>query len=1155
MTLRAALSGLLILLLHVAIPVAQAAERPTPPPQPPVGRTGLPELPARVQNLLGWKSVPLRDDGSAPLQRSRLAGERAPSSLNAIVMMCDFSDSLLLGRYDPDDPGGFPPPAQTGLYYAAHDELYFTHIFQDVADYFTDVSGGQFTFNFHVHPEVMNLPHPMGFYGNHPEEGEQSVRLAADVIAGLDDEDIDFSAYDTFVLVHAGAGEETDILGDSPEQIYSTYLDADDFQAAHEDGLLEAPYIASPDFPEGEGINQVLILPECEFQDKVDGYGGRFGSLGVYCFEVGLRLGMLSLSDFTPSGFPDSQGIGEFGLMGYGLFVGLGYIPPHPCAYNKLLMGWLTPQEMDAMSGGSVQLTPSERTTDPMAALRVNLTGQEFWLLEYRQQDPDGSRIYSFPGDLNFNGVPDFYNDSNDTGYHMPAGEFFDPEHDERERLLGGEWDFFMSENSARAPYDKGAGSGVYIWHIDEGVIWDTFGFAGNLFNADPDHKAVDLEEADGIQDLDSRQPSAYLLGGDDDSFRGEDNDLFGPHSRPDTRTATGVATGVVMRNFSHVVLDSAAFPSYISITGDTVIGFTYADTISFEVTTAQDLVVTPLPAARRDLDPGVDLRGSHVLLADLGQGAESEIILSGRAGEVFVLDGQLNEFVDPDDDPETLVPFAVGTYAGAPVAWNAPAAAGDLDGDGAPDVVLTGPRGLYAFAADGQPLVNDPTGEGLLFEVASCRLPPVLVPVSRSALHAAGASVEAAMVREEDGHTIMGLYRGSPATVGLEFDLGAVRVDAPPVLAWDHLILAVQDTVNQEGRLVFCAVGEEQTPGAETMLTLGLGVEAGPFPVLPGLVEPEAGEASLRFVTVPGAGGRAETVVFDSDFQRQISPDPWPADLSVRSPLAPGGAFHAGDRLGRAGANGAWQTGWPVRPQEDIAAGADSCAAGPLVAELIGAGTPLRQFLLSTQDGRIFALGMQGEEIDGWPVAGPARSAGTPALGPVRQTGACDLVAAGTFARITGLEDDGGNLISEDISTIVIYEGLASTGPLWPMWGHSPWRNGHWAMQDWNGPPVTASGSGIVPGSHLCYPNPLAGGPLQVRGQLRSTGRVRAHVYNLEGEEVAASDWVTALAEDPFTVSLDLGNVASGMYFCRLVAEIAGAGHDFSVVTFAVER
>ncbi len=348
---------------------------------------------AAVSNLLHKSSAPMRSDSARGLQSRRLAGEKAPDTLNAIVMMCDFADSLMLGRFG-QVPGDFPPPLQTDRHYAAHDSVFFDHMLSKVADYFTSVSGDRLVINYTVHPRTINLPESMGYYGNHPDEGEQSLLMAAQMVDSLAAE-IDFSAFDTVVLMHAGAGEETDILGNSPEQIFSTYLDPADFQTAFEDSLLDQPYLPAPGFAPGTGIDRVMILPETEQQDPIGGFGGGFGSLGVYCFEFGLHLGMLSLTDFTPSGRPDSQGIGQYGLMGFGLFVGLGFIPPQPCAYNKLLMGWLDPVDVDPLLEGDHFLTPNEFSSDPEAALRVGISGQEYWLLAYRLQDPDGNRIFA----------------------------------------------------------------------------------------------------------------------------------------------------------------------------------------------------------------------------------------------------------------------------------------------------------------------------------------------------------------------------------------------------------------------------------------------------------------------------------------------------------------------------------------------------------------------------------------------------------------------------------------------------------------------------------------------------------------------------------------------------------------------------------------
>ena len=1109
----------------------------------------------RFQELLLHRTAPLRDDGSAGLQRRRLFGEKAPAFLDAVLLLCDFSDSLLVGRYG-QVPGEFPPPMQTEIYYAAHDSVFFDHLLRDVADYYDDVSGGVFTLNFTIHPRVVNLPHPMGFYGDHPENGEQPIRLAADVVDSLDAE-IDFSLYDTVILVHAGAGGETDILGDSPEQIYSTYLDPKDFQEAHEDSLLDFPFLPTGDHPEGEGISHVLVLPETEYQDRVQGFGGYFGSLGVYCFEVGLRLGMLSLSDFTPAGRPDSQGIGEFGLMGYGLFVGMGWIPPHPCAFNKYLMGWLAPRQVSAHAAGDLRLTPCERTGDPDAALRVDITGREYWLLAYRQQDPDGNRIFTHPGDLNGNHIPDFYDYDSEYGDGRPTG-YFDPETDTRERLQGCEWDFFMSENSARGAYDKGAGSGVYIWHVDEGVVEESFGLADNLFNADPRRKSVDLEEADGIQDLDSKVPSPFMLGGDDDSFRGEDQDTFDAWTDPGTETAGGAYTGVRFSSFSNVVRDSAAFLSYINERvdpPDTIMGFDYADTMTFTLSNIEAGGGGPGLHARRELPAGIDLRGSHLLLADLDGDGNEEIVAAGHAGEILVLDGQLNEFLDHDGQPETMEPFAVGTSGGEPVPWNLPAAVGNIDDDPEPEIILTGPDGIYAFNSDGTPVRSpDPGSHGLYLDLQQCDLPPVLVPVRPDSMFSPGEPALICVVETAAGHARLRLVRGGNADQSLEFDLGQVVVPSGPLFGWGRLLVATADTLSGSPRLYFVDPDPGADPGDSPALYLDLTSQPGPHPLQLGLVQPARPEQSARYAIVRGAAGGTETLVFAADWAPVLENIVWDGHLVPGTGPVPGGALVADGLLGRAGHNGEWLDGWPVRPRNTVEIPLAGCDSAPLVCNLDDNETTLDHYLFPVRDGRIFGRGSQGETIDGWPLAGPGQSAGTPALGRVLGGDRLDLVAVGTFDRITGLDAEGVELTSTTVSSLAIWSDVA-VGAVWPMWGGSPWHNGFWAMAGWNSPPSSADGDGIVSGSHSCYPNPLMTGPLFVRGSTRSEGRARATIYNLSGEVVTTSPWRPVSAREPFAIAVDLDGAVSGLYLCRLTVEASSGNVDHSVISFAVVR
>lgn len=1108
-------------------------------------------LPAPVARLLAERSAPLRAEAGARWDKSG-ARHKAPSALEAIVISCDFADSLLLGRFG-QVPGNFPPPRQTDRYYASHDSVYFAHKLQDVAAYFADVSGGALAIRYTVHARAVNLPRPMAWYGNHPTRGEQSVLMAQAVIDSLDQE-IDFTRYDTVVLIHAGAGEETDILGNSPEQIYSTYLNPPDFQAAYEDSVLGQPYLVAAGFAPGVGIDRVLVLPETEQQDPYGGFGGGFGVLGVYCFEFGLHLGMLSLSDFTPAGRPDSQGVGQYELMGYGLFVGLGFIPPQPGPFNKVLMGWLEPYDADPDAGAVQALTPALDVGAPLACARIDISGQEYWLAEYRLQDPNGDRRFSFPGDLNGNGLPDFWDVDSANGDGTPTG-LFDPATDTHEDLRGAEWDFAMSENAARQPGELGAGSGVYIWHVDESVISAAFGGPTNLYNADPAHKAVDLEEADGIQDLDSNQPSAWQLGGDDDSFRGEDDAAFGPDTRPDTRSNGGAPTGVTLRDFSDVVRDSAAYE--VVVGPFTYPGYDYADTMTFRLERADAIAGERLPAARRRLPDGVDLTGSHLLAVDLDGAGLQEIVVADRSGGVWAFTGDLTEFVDRDADPATIEPLAAGRRGGQGVAWRLPPAAGDLDGDGRCEIVMTTADGLYAFRPDGTSVRDIEAGaNGLYADVPGCSQAPILIPADPDAeLGDPSAPVTAVVPFGRDGRCGLAFFGGPDAALEREIDLGSGHVAAVPQKLGSWLLVAINDTLTgldgltPTGRLAVIDLAASPLPSVPVVVSVPLHLVPGPWPAVAGVVPGSGSPATEFFVMCTSAAGDGETVVLDGRLRPVRENIRWTRALVEAGPLSPGGAVVAAGVLGRVGQGGDWLDGWPRRVLPAVGTG----PASALVSRIVDAPTGYDHYLFTAADGRLWARGSRGEDVPGWPLQGPAASIGTPVLGNFGGGVETDLAAAGATARIVGNADGGARLVTDPVSELVVWHDVASAQNRWPMWGGSPWRSGDWDAAGFLGVPPVAPGGGLVPGSHFCYPNPLTGGVLHVRGQLRGPGRALVTVHDLSGEQVAAAPWRAVAAVEPFSLDVDLTGVASGLYLCRLVVRGDDGTSDESVVTFAV--
>lgn len=1092
------------------------------------------DLPARVPG----SAAALFLDTPNPLGAS-VAGQKTPATLRAVLLMCDFADSLMFGRWG-QVPGDFPPPMQGEILYAAHDSVFFDHLGRDVTEYFHAVSGGAFTLDVTVHGRVVNLPRPMAWYGDAPDVGEQPVALARDVMDSLASE-VDFGLYDTVILVHAGAGEETDVLGDSPEQIYSTYLDPEDLEQAVADG----------DLPEGGlpgGIGHVLVLPECEYQDAVPPYGnGMYGSLGVYCYEVGLRLGMLPLTDFTPAGHPDSQGIGTLGLMGYGLFVYAGWSPPLPCAFNRALMGW---QDAATVAPGErFMLAPAERVGDAAALARVDIAPQEYWLLEYRLQDPDGDRFWSFSGDLNGNFRRDFYDASTADGVPAPGAKF-DPAEDVREWLTGAEWDHFMTENGATVPGLGGGGSGVYVWHVDEAVITAALEPGSDGANADASHKGVDLEEADGIQDLDSSAPTRWFLGADDDPYRAGGAE-FGPGTLPSTETAAGVPTGLRIFDFGSPLLDPRAYVIWTDGV-DTLWGQVAADTLGFRV--ARQEVGGPERLADLVLPAGVDLAGSAPLVVDLDAtaGGDQEIVLGDHAGGVWALRGDLTEYVDRDGDPATVAPLVTGVRGGQPAAWILPAAAGDLDFDAEPEIVLTAPDGIYAFNADGTSVRSAEAGAvGLYRSIGAVLLPPVLVPTGSGRYGDVDVPVAVAVVTREADGVHLRLYQGADAHIVADRRLGDLEPAALPVLAFGRLWMAASDTAAGTQALLGIGPAQVMLPEDPEVLVYPLPAAPGSWPVAWG-VEDSGGPP--RWVGVAGRDGGGMTVELDEDLAMVAVRD-WDADILACGPPAPGGAWVTDGAFGCLTRLGDWLSGWPRRPWPAIVPPVSAAAApGALALNLVGQDSTLAQFVFTAADGRLFAYRTAGEPLADWPVAGPGAAAGTPAAGRLGGGPPLDLVTVGSFARVTGFAADGRTPTTEAASRISVFGDVADGGP-WTMAGGSPWRCGAWDAAAWLAPPLAADGEGLVAGSHICFPSPLTSGPLRVRASARTPGRARAYVYNLEGEAVATSGWRDVPVREPFTLDVDLGSAASGLYVCRLVFEGPGGTRDQSVRSFAVVR
>ena len=107
-----------------------------------------------------------------------------------------------------------------------------------------------------------------------------------------------------------------------------------------------------------------------------------------------------------------------------------------------------------------------------------------------------------------------------------------------------GTGEYFLIENRQRTGFDKYLpGSGLLIWHIEE-KPWDNTAEKGTKSK----HRLVDLEEADGLNDLDDEG----LRGDPGDPFPGKSNNkTFAADSKPNSDWYSKKASGYAVSSIS----------------------------------------------------------------------------------------------------------------------------------------------------------------------------------------------------------------------------------------------------------------------------------------------------------------------------------------------------------------------------------------------------------------------------------------------------------------------------------------------------------------------------------------------------------------------------------------------------------------------------
>lgn len=375
-----------------------------------------------------------------------------------------------------------------------HDQAYFKNHLAFLENYYRRVSDGKVIIQSEVLPSVITLSKEMRAYS--PQKTDDYAPLAALVDESWRKADslfpgFEFSRYQCFIIFHAGVGRDINLqelygFDPTPFDIPSVYMNLGALRAVFGSNYQGVPVGGGRAF-----ITNSMIIPESQSRLIATVGGPRLLELsinGLLAASFGSFLGLPDLFD-TRTG---RSGIGRFGLMdGQAIFSFNGLFPPEPSAWEKIYLGWVEPI---VVSPGSVSLTAKAvgfHDGSRSTIFKVPINAREYFLIENRNRDPDrnGQKVRAIlRGQLV---EKTFARDTagfNATDIRAIKGVVIDVE--------DYDWSLPGGVDRQGTFYD----GGILIWHIDENVI--EANLATNTVNANPKRRGVDLEEADGSQDI-----------------------------------------------------------------------------------------------------------------------------------------------------------------------------------------------------------------------------------------------------------------------------------------------------------------------------------------------------------------------------------------------------------------------------------------------------------------------------------------------------------------------------------------------------------------------------------------------------------------------------------------------------------------------------
>jgi len=387
-----------------------------------------------------------------------------------------------------------------------HDRRFYENHLQALHTYWNTVSEGRVAIAWDVWPRdpesAYTLSKTFYKYGNgrtKEQTYEKLVLLLREALLACKNAEgaaIDFSGYDTFMVIHAGIGSETSgMLNDIP----SAYISREDIET----------WLGGSFSIDGVEIDNGIIVPETTAANGIGGLNGIMAQM------FGHRLGLPSLSN-NKDGLPAAGGwcLMDTGAMSYGAKT-RGFVPTHPCAWSKIELGWIEP--VVVTSDITLDIAATHVDNGHPRAVKIPVTADEYLLLE--------NRIRYAPRDSLAHAV---YSDTDSSGVWMSVDHY----------------DSYIP------------GSGILVWRINDAIVREKR--AAGEINDDINRRGIDLLEADGREDIGAYigfgDPRVeYTEGHDDDTYKLSGMDVLSPDTRPDSGSMWGGRSGVTVTVLSDV--------------------------------------------------------------------------------------------------------------------------------------------------------------------------------------------------------------------------------------------------------------------------------------------------------------------------------------------------------------------------------------------------------------------------------------------------------------------------------------------------------------------------------------------------------------------------------------------------------------------------